>query len=431
MQKDKSKDMHCDYNNFKRARYFHGMLMTDRDFREEQIYHNEKRKMLNRMLHGWGVVCGLCLSGETESSTITVGPGMAIDCHGNEIVVPETYNLNISKDVCLSKARPKVPTTAEECAELEAAQEQENILYIGIKYKEVPTDPVPVYTPGGGCEEKVCDYSRTREGFCVEIFDSQNLPQQPHIRIPGGKSLIKRLNECEQKDLTDEQKKGCQKEKVREFAMEFCSEIPCPKCCPEEHYIILGAIQLNENNMISSILPNKRRQYVLIPPHLKYLFDSLLRGTEKFFIVKKSDGNTEDVPNVSRLHENPLYALCWAADLFSNDKIIEEINGLQKARSVRNMSEKQAKAEIARKNLVYRRTITMIPGNKLELYSRMMGARSLKKGDKVDLVVNTKGKVKFYVGAVEEPGLEVMKAEIDKLKKTVAELKKSKGQKDK
>ena len=165
--------------------------------------------------------------------------------------------------------------------------------------------------------------------------------------------------------------------------------------------------------------------------HLKYLFDSLMRGAEKFFIVKKSDGNTEDVPNVSRLHENPLYALYWAADLFLKDKNIEDIQGLQEARRVKNMSEKQAKAEIARKNLVYRRTITMMSGNKLELYSRMMGARSLKKGDKVDLVVNRNGKVKFYVGAVEEPGLEVMKAEIDKLKKTVAELKKSKGQKEK
>ena len=431
MQKDKSKDMHCDYNNFKRARYFHGMLMTDRDFREEQIYHNEKRKMLNRMLHGWGVVCGLGLSGETGSSTITVEPGMAIDCHGNEIVVDDTFSLGIAKEVCRAKTRVKVPATPEECAELETAQEQENILYIGIKYKEVPTDPVPVYAPGGGCEEKVCDYSRTREGFYVDIFDSQNLPQQPHIRIPGGKSLIERLNECEQKDLTDEQKKGCQKEKVREFAEEFCSEIPCPDCCSDEHYIILGAIQLGENSTINTILPNEERQYVLIPPHLKYLFDSLMRGAEKFFIVQNSDSPTEEVPEISLIHKNPLYALCWAADLFSNDKTIEEINGLQKARSVRNMSEKQAKAEIARKNLVYRRTITMTAGNKLELYSRMMGARSLKKGDKVDLVVNRKGKVKFYVGAVEEPGLEVMKAEIDKLKKTVAELKKSKGQKDK
>ncbi len=49
----------CDYNSYKRTRYFHGMLLTERDFQEEQIYHQEKRRLLNRMLHGWGVVCGL------------------------------------------------------------------------------------------------------------------------------------------------------------------------------------------------------------------------------------------------------------------------------------------------------------------------------------------------------------------------------------
>ncbi len=90
------KDKHCDYNNFKRARYFHGMLMTDRDFSEEQLYHNEKRKLLNRMLHGWGVVCGLKVKPTDQpSSKIIIEPGLALDCAGNEIFLREPYELDV------------------------------------------------------------------------------------------------------------------------------------------------------------------------------------------------------------------------------------------------------------------------------------------------------------------------------------------------
>lgn len=43
----------------KRVNYFEGQLLGLDDFRAEQRYHREKRKMHNRFLHGWGVVSGL------------------------------------------------------------------------------------------------------------------------------------------------------------------------------------------------------------------------------------------------------------------------------------------------------------------------------------------------------------------------------------
>ena len=41
---------------FKRLRYFHGMLLTEDDFLEEQLYYREKLKLHNR-LHGHGGAC--------------------------------------------------------------------------------------------------------------------------------------------------------------------------------------------------------------------------------------------------------------------------------------------------------------------------------------------------------------------------------------
>src|SRR3954449_3521029 len=44
---------------FRRLRYFHGRLLTARDFQREQEYFREKLKLRMRCLLGYGVVCGL------------------------------------------------------------------------------------------------------------------------------------------------------------------------------------------------------------------------------------------------------------------------------------------------------------------------------------------------------------------------------------
>ena len=69
----------------KRVNYFVGQLLGLDDFRVEQQYHREKRKMHNRFLHGWGVVSGLQVS--VADGALRVEPGLALDCEGNEVLV--------------------------------------------------------------------------------------------------------------------------------------------------------------------------------------------------------------------------------------------------------------------------------------------------------------------------------------------------------
>ena len=73
---------------FERNRYFYGKLLTVRDFEVEQRYHSGKRKLLNRLIHGAGVVCGLGVTASDES-TLMIESGMALDYQGREIVLPE------------------------------------------------------------------------------------------------------------------------------------------------------------------------------------------------------------------------------------------------------------------------------------------------------------------------------------------------------
>ena len=204
MNTDNLNEKHCDYNDFKRARYFDGELLNKQIFTAEQLYHNEKRKLLNRMLHGWGVVCGLKVKPTNPPGpNIIVEPGMALDCYGNEILVCEEQTVDLTVNPC----RPK--TDKYSCTEPDVVGKKPNVLYVVVKYHEVNTDPVPAYPSSGNCscEEKTCDYSRTREGFCIEVWDK--LPPTP---------------------------KQCTIDTA-------CIEpFPCPPCCPDPHYIVLATI---------------------------------------------------------------------------------------------------------------------------------------------------------------------------------------------
>jgi hypothetical protein len=77
-----------------RPRYFAGKLLTAEDFELEQAYHIGRRRLLNRMLHGAGVVSGLTV-GEGSAGTVTVEPGFALDPRGREILVCEPHVLTI------------------------------------------------------------------------------------------------------------------------------------------------------------------------------------------------------------------------------------------------------------------------------------------------------------------------------------------------
>ena len=82
-------------SQLERVRYFPGKLLTAEEFELEQEYHLARFRRHNRFLHGWGIVTGLRVSGNGKTS-ITVEPGLAIDCAGNELVLAEPIKLSLS-----------------------------------------------------------------------------------------------------------------------------------------------------------------------------------------------------------------------------------------------------------------------------------------------------------------------------------------------
>ena len=105
------KDASHEFPDLKSPNYFYGQMLGVREFRGEQSYFREKLKLLNRTLHGYGVICGLTVSatpmaddcGPSDEKddcvpaprpTLRVACGMALDCDGNELVLHRHVDLD-------------------------------------------------------------------------------------------------------------------------------------------------------------------------------------------------------------------------------------------------------------------------------------------------------------------------------------------------
>jgi hypothetical protein len=97
-----------DVPELERLRYFHGQPLGALDLRTEQAYHLETARLHHRLLHGWGIVCGLGVHVQDpppcdpcdpnpDATVVVVEPGAAIDCHGNAIVVRRPRPVRLSR----------------------------------------------------------------------------------------------------------------------------------------------------------------------------------------------------------------------------------------------------------------------------------------------------------------------------------------------
>jgi hypothetical protein len=150
--------------DFTRLRYFHGQPLGAADLRREQAYHLDKARLRNRLLHGWGIVCGLdvrvadqpdCDPGDPGYSTaqVVVMPGAALDCLGNEIVVRHPRPVRLSS------------LLAE--AELERLHKQPATVYLTICFREVPADPMRPLLANGCDPAPACEYARVTETYQI------------------------------------------------------------------------------------------------------------------------------------------------------------------------------------------------------------------------------------------------------------------------
>jgi len=138
-----------------RMRYFTGRHMTARDFHDEDAYHRTFRRLHNRMLHGWGIVCGLTVHRQPhEECGVIVRCGLALDCCGHEIMV--------RKDAVLKPPVDEWPRRVDM-----PCRDRDYVLLLCLEYCESLTEKVPVLYSPQACSSPAYEYGRIKEGYAL------------------------------------------------------------------------------------------------------------------------------------------------------------------------------------------------------------------------------------------------------------------------
>lgn len=204
---------------FERNNYYYGKLMTARDFHTEQNYFNEKRWLMNRTIHGWGIVCGLAVEPvANEPNKVKVTPGLAIDCCGREILVCEDQYVSLDPEYSACN---------------KPGHDEDKKYIICIEFLECKTEHVNI--PPVSCDQREkCDFNRIRDSFNIRV-------------IPFFEKMTKKKPFCQR----------TMEEKEKSLHQYLCDRLRkgCPQSCPElsqchePFCVILATAFLGDNNL--------------------------------------------------------------------------------------------------------------------------------------------------------------------------------------
>lgn len=146
-----------------RNRFFYGRLLDVGAFEKDAHYANWKRALVNRLVLGSGVVCGLGVEADpTAPGIVRVLPGVAIDGRGREIVVASVTPVD-----------PRQLT--DDAGEPVGSPLATGVVSLCLAYAEKQTDPVPILVPD--CDTKgTCAPSTVQEGVRILVRMAESTP---------------------------------------------------------------------------------------------------------------------------------------------------------------------------------------------------------------------------------------------------------------
>ncbi len=181
-----------------RNRFFYGKLMSDYHFQLETRYFNDHRHLHNRLVSGYGVVCGLDVQPGPDGKGIVVCPGYAIDKWGREIVVPEqTAPIPIPPGLLPPPGRPNDSQAAPGGTPIPVApavpaggygqhsgpDPKDRMIRVMLCCHECESDPTPVMAGECGTVEE-CAPGAIRERYRILFKEGPAPPVHLECRIP-------------------------------------------------------------------------------------------------------------------------------------------------------------------------------------------------------------------------------------------------------
>jgi len=229
-----------------RTRFFPRQLVAPADLTQDQIYFREKTRRHNRMLHGWGIVCGAGVTQGTANCEVVVAPGYILGPYGDEIVIDSAITVNLcTQTPDGTTVAPCADVSDPWCSQVSVSRQAGQMLYLAICYSECQARPVRVANTTCGCDDTACEYSRIRDSYTIQVLTT--LPT----------SYTNMTQQTPEQMLQQETLRSC------------ANNLACPPC-PTEPWVILADITLNSDTSIQNIDILTHRRYVLSYASLYY-----------------------------------------------------------------------------------------------------------------------------------------------------------------
>ncbi|MBQ3105281.1 MAG: hypothetical protein IJC59_05400 [Lachnospiraceae bacterium] len=143
---------------FERNRYYPGKMLASADFQAEQVYFNSKRRFINNLMYGSGVVCGLGVF-NLDDLSLMIESGVAIDGMGREIIIETSVVKKLSSLDGFDTL-------------------QSNRALLCLRYQEEEVHTVYTMNQGVGEDGREYEYNRISEGYQLFLMDADQDPEE-------------------------------------------------------------------------------------------------------------------------------------------------------------------------------------------------------------------------------------------------------------
>ncbi|MBT1090327.1 hypothetical protein [Streptomyces sp. Tu102] len=162
---------------YQRPRYFPRQLVTPAELNLANQYFMDRMRRHNRMLHGWGVVCGAMVTRAAapngsgpEPWKISISPGYLLDPLGNEIAIEQPRVVDVrTEGVTVMPDAPPGEIDDPWCAPA-PPDPRTGRQWVAVRYEEGLTRPVRVEPTGCECSGRACEYSRWYDGYRIALL---------------------------------------------------------------------------------------------------------------------------------------------------------------------------------------------------------------------------------------------------------------------
>ncbi len=218
-----------------RTRFYPRQLVGPDDLTQDQRYFRDKARRHNRLLHGWGIVCGACVRRNPNNPcAVVVDPGYILGPYGDEIVIAEPASFDICKQGVVEQVGCCSETADPWCADPKGKC-PEGRFFLAIKYAECPSRPVRAGACLCGCDGNDCEYSRIRDSFALRLLTEPPVPYTTPMQQPP----MSTLQPCQ-----DGIARAC---------------LPCPK----DPWVILADVAVGKDCRVVDINCFTHRRYVM------------------------------------------------------------------------------------------------------------------------------------------------------------------------